>query len=152
MKKIFENPNLEFFDITDEIPNTIFAYWKGYLSLENPEALESCEFSLKYFKDNGIIVMISDHAHLEGATLDFLEWIQSYYFPTAIKNGLKSEIVLEARDLMGNVSLELMYDKNDMERYIDTKMLYTPKADTLDNAKLLAKELTNHYKKILLMK
>ncbi len=38
MKKIFENPNLEFFDITDEIPNTIFAYWKGYLYALYPKA------------------------------------------------------------------------------------------------------------------
>jgi len=148
MKKIFENKNLEFYDITDEIQNTIFAIWKGYLSLDDKAAVESCEYSLKYFKDNQTVVMISDHFNLEGATVEFLDWIQSYYFPTSIQNGLKAEIVLESNDSMANIALDLMYNKEDMAQYIDTKMLYTPKADSLENAKLLAKKLIGVYNKI----
>ncbi len=146
MKKVYENPFAEIFDISDEIPNTIFVYWKNYLSLNSQGAVESCEFSLNYFKENNILVMISDHSHLEGAELSFLDWIHDYYFPTAVKNGLKSEIILDSTFVMGNISLNLMYDETDMYRAVGKNELYTLKIDTLENAKKLAQSIILRFK------
>jgi hypothetical protein len=145
MKKVFENKNAEIYDISNEIPHTVFAYWKGYLMKDEKEAIIACEESLNYFKDAAILVMISDHKNLEGASIEFLEWIHDYYFPTCVKNGLKAEIVLDSEHLMGNISLDLMYDKEDMNRNLNDSGLYTPKIDTLENAKLLAKKIVEQH-------
>ena len=138
MIKVYENPHTEIYDISDEIPNTVFAYWKGYLFLNNAEAVDACQASLDYFKEKNIKIMISDHQYLEGAEVEFLDWLQSYYFPTAIQNGLKAEIILDSSYDMGNVSLDLMYAEEDMQKYIDKKALYTPKVNTFENAKKLS--------------
>jgi hypothetical protein len=141
MKKVFENPFAEIYDIRDEINDTIFAYWKGFLSLDFPEAVEACQFSLDFFKMEGIKVMISDHTYLEGASLDFLDWIHKYYFPTCIKNGLRAEIILESSQPIGNITLELMYDQEDLQKNMIAGNLYTPKARDLEKAKQLARKV-----------
>lgn len=141
MKKVFENVYAEIFDISEQIPQTVFAYWKGYLMKDEKEAIIACEESLKYFEDANILVMISDHKQLEGASVEFLDWIHEYYFPTCVKSGLKAEIVLDSEHLMGNVSLELMYDEEDMNKNLHDSGLYTPKIDTLENAKILARKI-----------
>ncbi|MCS6968442.1 MAG: hypothetical protein RMJ44_00185 [Cytophagales bacterium] len=145
MKKVFENPHAEIYDISHEIPHTIFAYWKGYLSMDSPEAITACQFSLDYFKEADIWVMISDHVYLEGATLPFLDWLHAYYFPTCIANGLKAEIILESSYDIGNITLELMYDKEDLQKHLKDKTLYTPKVKGLDNAKKLARAIVTQH-------
>ena len=147
MKKIFENSHTEIYDISQEIPNTVFAYWKGYLMKDNEDAIIACEESLKYFKEGGILVMISDHRYLEGASLEFLDWLHDYYFPTCIKNGLKAELILDSEHYMGNVSLDLMYDDEDKNRNLNNAGIYTPKIDTLENAKIVAKKIVEEHKK-----
>ncbi|MCS7018081.1 MAG: hypothetical protein RMJ87_03020 [Cytophagales bacterium] len=141
MKKVFENFFAEIYDISDEIPHTVFAYWKGFLTLENQDAVDACQFSLDYFKEAGIKVMISDHVHLEGATVEFLDWLHAYYFPTCVANGLLSEIVLESAHDIGNITLDLMYDKEDLQKYLKANTLYTPKVKGLDKAKQLARAI-----------
>lgn len=138
MKLIYENANTQIFNIEEEIPHTVFAYWKGFLSMEDEEALTACEESLRYFKSAGIKVMISDHKDLKGATIEFLDWLHDVYFPTAVKNGLIAEIILDSNYDMGNVVLDLMYDEEDFNRNMGESGIYTPKIDTLDNAKTLA--------------
>ena len=146
MKKIFENLHTEIYDISEEIPNTVFAYWKGYLMKDEEDAIIACEESLKYFKEAGVLVMISDHRYLEGASVEFLDWIHDYYFPTCVKNGLKAEIILDSEYDMGSISLDLMYDKDDMNRNLNEAGLYTPKIDTLEKAKIVAKKIVEEYK------
>lgn len=141
MKKVFKNPFAEIYDISDEIPHTVFAYWKGFLSLEEKKAVDACQFSLDYFKKAGIKVMISDHVYLEGATLEFLDWLHAYYFPTCIANGLLAEIVLASANEIGNITLELMYDKEDLQKHLQGGTLYTPKVQGLDKAKQLAQKI-----------
>ncbi|TAF67961.1 MAG: hypothetical protein EAZ55_01065 [Cytophagales bacterium] len=141
MKKVFENPHTEIYDITDEIPNTVFAHWKGYLMMDAPEAIKACQVSLDYFKEANIQVMISDHAHLEGASVDFLNWLHDYYFPTAIANGLKAELILASEHDMGNISLDLMYDEEDIKRNTGDNGIYTPKVNGLEDAKVLARKI-----------
>lgn len=141
MKKVFENPYTEIYDIREEIPHTVFAYWKGYLMMDEAEAIKACQVSLDYFKEEGILVMISDHQYLEGASVEFLDWLHDYYFPTCVKNGLRSEIILDSEHDMGQISLSLMYDNEDFHRNLEEGKLITPKADTLDNAKILAKQI-----------
>ncbi|WP_375560171.1 hypothetical protein ACE193_21050 [Bernardetia sp. OM2101] len=146
MKKVFENPHAEIYDISREIPNTVFAYWKGYLMKEFEDATTACEESLKYFKEANILVMISDHSHLEGASLEFLDWLHDYYFPTCVKNGLKAELILDSTHSMGNIVLDLMYYEEDKNRNLNDAGLYTPKVDTLENAKILAKNIVEQNK------
>lgn len=147
MEKVFENGFAEIYDISNEIPATIFAYWKGYLDKENSEFIRACQFSLDYFKEKQVLVMISDHSKLEGAPPEVLDLIHEWYFPTALQNGLKAEIVLDAEQDIGKISLELMYDQKDMRRYIDTEELMTPKVDTLEHAKQLAQEIAEKFQK-----
>ncbi|MCC5944341.1 MAG: hypothetical protein JJT94_05355 [Bernardetiaceae bacterium] len=141
MKKIFENKHTEIYDIRDEVPHTVFAYWKGYLIHSNPEAIEACEQSLDYFKKENIKVMISDHVYLEGAAVPFLEWLHDYYFPKAVENGLKAEIVLDSEHAIGKISLDLMYDEQDLHKKIKKGELFTPKAENLDIAKKMAQKI-----------
>lgn len=141
MKQIFENTHTEIYDIREEVPHTVFAYWKGHLSLKKEEAKIACQASLDLFKELGIKVMISDHKYLEGATVEFLDWLHDYYFPTCVQNGLKAEILLASDEDMGNVTLDLMYDEDDFHKKISQGELYTPKADNLENAKRLAMKI-----------
>lgn len=141
MTLIFENPYTEIYNISDEVADTVFAHWKGYLSLDNEEAVLACTKSLDYFKEAGIKVMVSDHKELEGATPEFLDWIHDHYFPTAAQNGLLAEIILSSDHIMGNATLEVMYSPEDMSRSMDESGLLTPKIDTLENAKKLAKHI-----------
>jgi hypothetical protein len=145
MTLIFENSHTQIFNISDKIPHTVFAYWKGFLTEGDNEARKACQVSLEYFKTAKIKVMISDHSLLEGATLPFLDWIHDYYFPTAVQNGLIAEIVLDAKEMIGQVSLELMYDKKDLKRRLEGKELLTPKCDTVENAEKLAAEIVAKY-------
>jgi hypothetical protein len=148
MKLVFENPHVQLFDITEKVPHTVFAYWKGFLMHGENQAKIACQKSLDYFLENKILVMISDHRFLEGASLEFLDWIHDYYFPTAAKNGLIAEIVLDATELMGTISLELMYDAVDINRSMEGKKILTPKVDTLENAEKLALEIVQKYKMV----
>jgi len=141
MKKVFENPFTEIYNISEEIPQTVFAYWKGYLILNEEEAVKACQVSLDYFKEENILVMISDHRYLEGAEVSFLDWLHEYYFPTCVKNGLLSEIILDSEHFMGNISLDLMYDEDTFKANALEGKLYTPKIDTLENAKVLAQKI-----------
>ncbi len=141
MKKVFENKFVEIFDISDEIPHTICAHWKSYLSLENSDAIAACTKSLEYFKEAGIKVMISNHQYLEGATMSFLEWVHNFYFVEALKNGLVAEIILDSDHILGNITLDLMYNEQDVLKYQKDKQLFTPKIDNIGNAKLLAKQI-----------
>lgn len=145
MEKIFSNQFAEIYDISNEIPATVFAYWRDYLDKENPEFIRACQYSLDYFKDKNILVMISDHSGLKGAPPEVLDLIHEWYFPTAITNGLKAEIVLDSEEEIGQISLELMYDEADMQRFIDTNELMTPKVDTLEHAKELAREIVRKF-------
>ncbi len=146
MEKIFENQYGVIYNLENEIEHVIFAIWRGYLLFDTPEAIKVCQVSLDYIKEAGIKVMISDHSGLEGASVEFLDWIQSYYFPTAVENGLLSEIVLDSAHLLGSVSLDLMYDTNDMQKHLKNQTLYTPKIDTIENAKLLANQIIQQKK------
>jgi hypothetical protein len=145
MVRVFANPHAEIFDISDEVPHTVFAYWKGFLQEGENEATYACQYSLDFFKEAGIKVMISDHSYLEGATLPFLDWIHDHYFPTAADNGLIAEIVLDAKELLGTVSLDLMYNEQDVKAKLGNRELLTPKSDTLENAKKLAAEIIAKY-------
>jgi len=146
MQKIFENKFTEIYDISTEIPETIYAIWRNYMTLENTEAVLACEKSLEYIKSANIKVMISDHQYLEGATIPFLEWIQKYYFPKALENGLIAEIILISDHILGNISLELMYNVNDLIKYQNDKQLYTPRIDNLQNAKIVARQIVEKSK------
>ncbi len=110
------------------------------------EAKVACQKSLDYFLEENVLVMISDHRYLEGASLEFLDWIHDYYFPTAAKNGLIAEIVLDATELMGAISLELMYEEVDINRSMEGQKILTPKVDTFENAEKLALEIVQKYK------
>jgi len=141
MKLVFENPHTEIYDISEEIPHTVFAHWRGFLLDGKAEAIEACQVSLDYFRDANVWVMISDHQHLEGASVPFLNWLHDYYFPTAVQNGLRAEIILDAELEMGNIVLDLMYNPDDLYKNVNEGEIYTPKIDTLENAKVLARQI-----------
>jgi len=145
MKLVFENSHTEIYNISEEIPHTVFAYWKGFLLEDKAEAIEACQVSLDYFREADIWVMISDHQHLEGASIPFLDWLHDYYFPTAVQNGLKAEIILDAEMEMGNIVLDLMYSPEDLYKNVEEGEIYTPKVDTLENAKILAQQIVEKH-------
>ncbi len=147
MQKLFENAFAVLHDIRHEIPSTLFAIWRGAFERDNPEFIHACQRSLDIFAEEKILVMISDHSGLVSAPPDVLELIQEWYFPTAIRNGLKAEIVLGADEILGQISLEMMYDQDDMAKFIETSKLLTPKVDTLENAKELARQIVERFQK-----
>jgi hypothetical protein len=135
MKKIFENPYLEMYSLADELPQTIFGYWKGYWELTDPVAMEALYFPFDYIRDHEIKVMITDYTYLEVVPEDTAEWIDKVWFPTVVANGLLSEIVIDASEIYGQLSVEFMYENVNA----DTGLL-TPKVNNLEEAKKMAAE------------
>jgi hypothetical protein len=110
MEKIFENPYLEMYSLADELPHTIFGYWKGYWELSDPVAMAALEFPFAYVRDHGIKVMITDYSYLEVVPEDTAGWIDEVWFPTVVKNGLLAEIVIDAAEIYGQLSVQFMYE------------------------------------------
>lgn len=134
MKKIFENPYAELYDISDEIPHTIFGYWKGLWLLEDQEAMRALRFPFDYIKEHGIKVMITDYRYLEIVPVETDEWLQNEWFPTVVKNGLLAEIVIDASsNIFGKLSVDVMY-----ENVNQVTGLLTPTANSFEQAKDLA--------------
>ncbi|HAI75520.1 MAG TPA: hypothetical protein DCM08_04670 [Microscillaceae bacterium] len=142
MKKIFENPYAELYDISDEVPHTIFGYWKGYWQFDDTEAMEALHFPFNYIREHQIKVMITDYQYLEVIPQDTAEWIDKVWFPTVVAHGLIAEIVLDASELIGQLTVDFMYENVNH----DTG-LYTPKVDTLEHAKKLALQFINDLQK-----
>jgi hypothetical protein len=133
MEKIFENPYLEMYSLGDELPHTIFGYWKGYWELNDPVAMAALEFPFAYVRDHGIKVMITDYSYLEVVPEDTAAWIDEVWFPTVVKNGLLAEIVIDATEMYGQLSVQFMYE------HVSAKTgLLTPTVASLADAKTLA--------------
>jgi hypothetical protein len=135
MEKIFENPYLEMYSLADELPDTIFGYWKGYWELTDPVAMAALEFPFAYVRDHGIKVMITDYSYLEVVPEDTAAWIDEVWFPTVVKNGLLAEIVIDATEIYGQLSVQFMY-----EHVSAQTGLLTPKVANLEDAKQLARQ------------
>jgi hypothetical protein len=134
MKKIFENPYAELYDISDEIPYTIFGYWKGLWLLEDEEAMRALRFPFDYIKEHGIKIMITDYRYLEIVPIETDEWLQHEWFPTVVANGLLAEIVIDSTvDIFSKLSVDIMY-----ENVNQLTGLLTPNVSTLEQAKKLA--------------
>jgi len=134
MKKIFENPYAELYDISDEIPYTIFGYWKGLWLLEDEEAMRALRFPFDYIKEHRIKIMITDYRYLEIVPIEMDEWLQREWFPTVVANGLLAEIVIDSTvDIFSKLSVDIMY-----ENVNQLTGLLTPNVSTLEQAKKLA--------------
>ncbi len=133
MKKIFENAYAELYDISEEVPHTMFGYWRGFWELQDEEAMAALLFPLNYIKEHGIKIMLTDYKDLDVVSEETDQWLAEYWFPTVVKNGLKAEIILDAEEMIGQISVDFMYENVDANTG-----LYTRKADTLEHAKELA--------------
>ncbi len=143
MKKIFENPYAELYDISEEVPHTIFGYWKGLWMLEDEEAMRALRFPFDYIKEHGIKVMITDYRYLEIVPVETDKWLQREWFPTVVKNGLLAEIVIDsATSVFSKLSVDVMY-----ENVNQVTGLYTPIVGSLEQAKELARKFIQDLEK-----
>lgn len=134
MKKIFENPYAELYNISDEVPHTIFGYWKGLWLLDDEEAMRALRFPFDYIKEHGIKIMITDYRELEIVPIETDDWLQKEWFPTVVKNGLRVEIVIDTNEsIFGKISVDVMY-----ENVNKTTGLITPIVNSFEEAKELA--------------
>lgn len=142
MTKVFENKYAELYDMSDEIPHVLFGYWKGYWELSDAEAMQALQFPLDYVKAKGIKIMLTDYKDLDVVPEETNQWLADYWFPTVVKNGLRAEIVLDANNLMGQLSVEFMYENINKETG-----LITPQVTNLEQGKATAKLLLEKWGK-----
>lgn len=142
MIKVFENEYAELYDMSDEIPHVLFGHWRGFWRLTDKEAMRALHFPLDYVRENGIKIMLTDYKDLEVVPENVNDWLASYWFPTVVANGLKAEIVIDATDLMGQVSVDFMYENVNAETG-----LITPKAVDMEEAKQMARDLLKKWNK-----
>ena len=142
MIKVFENQYAELYDMSDEIPHVLFGFWRGYWELGDEEAMKALHFPLDYVKLKGIKIMLTDYKDLDVVPEQTNEWLMSYWFPTVVKNGLRAEIVLDANDLMGQLSVEFMYENVNK----DTGLI-TPQVVDLEQGKATARLLLEKWAK-----
>jgi hypothetical protein len=136
MIKVFENEYAELYDMSDEIPHVLFGYWRGYWQLSDEEAMRALQFPLDYVKEKGIKIMLTDYKDLDVVPEETNVWLLEHWFPTVVANGLRAEIVLDASDLLGQLSVEFMYETVNQ----DTGLV-TPQANNLEQGKAMAREL-----------
>ena len=136
MIKVFENKYAELYDMSDEIPHVLFGYWRGYWELSDTEAIKALQFPLDYVKEKGIKIMLTDYKDLDVVPEATNQWLSDYWFPTVVKNGLRAEIILDANNLMGQLSVEFMYETVNK----DTGLI-TPQVNNLEQGKVIARQL-----------
>lgn len=134
MIKVFENQYAELYDMSDEIPHVLFGHWRGFWELSDKDAMEALHFPLDYIKEQGIKIMLTDYKDLEVVPEETNQWLMEYWFPTAVANGLKAEIILDANELIGQISVEFMYENVSKETG-----LITPKVATMEQGKEMAR-------------
>ncbi|WP_026999591.1 hypothetical protein [Eisenibacter elegans] len=135
MQKIFENPYAELYNLSPELPQVMFGYWKGFWELSDAEAMRALTFPFDYIAKHQIKVMITDYRYLDVVPIETNQWLEDVWFPKVSDLGLVAELVLDAEDLTGQISVDFMY-----ENVQQTTGLYTQKVDTLEHAKELAKD------------
>ena len=143
MKYIINNAFAEVIDISDEIPFTILGNWRWYWMWNDQTILEEMlNVFLPYIKDNHIKVMISTHHDLEGVDNSYMDWLTNTVIPMCMKNGLFVEILIESTHLLGNLSLDLMYE-DVIHQSEDGRRYVTPKVDSIEAAKQLALKIVS---------
>lgn len=142
-KNIIDNPSAKVTDISDEIPYTILGNWGGYwLWSDQTIAEDILNVLVPYVKDHHIKVMISTHHDLEGVDEHYMHWITNVIIPIFMEYGLFVEILIDSNHLIGNLSLDLMYE--DVIHHSQEGHKYmTPKVDSIEAGKELALKIVN---------
>jgi len=145
MEKILDTPFAEVIDISDEIPQTIYGHWKDCWLWENQDiANDIMNVFIPYAQNSKAKVLISTHKDLEVVSVEYIDWIQQTLIPKCLEIGLCVEIIIGAEDLMGEISLGLIY--NDLQAELDEKKYLTPNVHTLGDAKALALKIVSEHK------
>jgi len=145
MEKILNTPFVEVIDISDEIPQTIYGHWKDCWLWENQDiAQDIMDVFIPYIQNNNVKVLISSHKDLEVVSVEYIDWIQQILIPKCLEIGLYIEIIIGADDLMGEISLGLIY--NDLQAELNGEKYLTPNVRTLNDAKALALKIVSEYK------
>jgi hypothetical protein len=92
-------------------------------------------------ESRGLKIMISNHDRMEGATPEYLKWVDRVYFPKAIAAGLRAEIVIEAKEFIAEHSLRVMYSSAEIDKALKTGELLVYHVDSEQKAYEVAQSL-----------
>jgi len=105
---VFTNEFMTLYQIDVENPYVMHAEWKSFWAEETIELKEALDLSLSFIKEKKPKIIISDCTELETIAAPVLENLEERWYPTAYQMGLLVEILIEAEDFMGMVSLETL--------------------------------------------
>ncbi len=110
MNYLFDN---QYLTIKEEqkIPQIIHCVWKGAWYELNQELLAALNIVLKYAKIHRTKVILSDCIQLQTVSLEIQEYIQHQWYTAFADCGLLAEIVISPKDLLGELSIELLFEE-----------------------------------------
>lgn len=106
--KVYDGKFAEIYDLSSELPNTAFAFWKGFFSISDKTFVKEMKETSAYVKKANLKIFISDHSSLKVVTEDVLEWLHKNWYKTSSQNGLLLELAIDANSIFGQLSLEKM--------------------------------------------
>jgi len=138
---IFENKYLTLKNYEHKISQTVYCAWKDFWENET-EIQTALDISQEYLRTNQIKVMISDCSTLETIPLSTQDYINQIWYPTAQKNGLIAEILVDSEHFMGQATLDVLLD----EARQHTKLIFAT-VQNMEQAEQLTQEILTRYTK-----
>ncbi len=135
LELLFQNKYLIAKALDNEITDIIYCEWKGdWLSRDDQELYKALYFCHEIAQEQQVRVIISSCIELATVSLDVDAWIAEWWYPTCYEKGLLAEILIDSEDFMGQIAVDSFIDNNKSK-------LMNPRVETLEEAKVLAKQI-----------
>lgn len=128
------------YKLSDTYSQTILIEWIGFW--EADEMLKNTlDKSLDWIAKTHSLILISDCRKLDVMSEEVTNFLQEYWYVRADKLGLELEIYIDSEDLIGQISLEMLFEEVNKKDTIQTIQL-----ENIEKAKEFALYYMKKYK------
>ncbi|PIE86338.1 MAG: hypothetical protein CSA05_01060 [Bacteroidia bacterium] len=95
--KIYSGKYAEIYDLSSELPHTIFAFWKGFFQISDRNFLKEMSETPKLIKNKNVKICISDHSYLKVVSSEVLNWLHNNWYKNSSAYGLLLELSIDTQ-------------------------------------------------------
>ncbi len=93
---VYHKKHAEMYDLSDIQEGLMFAYWRGYLTLEDEVCVKQITETVEVIKKCGTKICISEHDGITGIQDALNDWSQQNWYRANYDNGMILEIMLDS--------------------------------------------------------